>query len=294
MWWCWCLQGICGFVWNDPNLTQYRGGPYVSDDGGVSFSWLFGMPSSTYNAAALRCPGVAVDYSTTNFPWIAVDPTNTDHLYLGGWGGGQGLHELVNSSWINWDACPIAGAAATKMGRPSRATASSNGGTEPLPGARLSGAQSVGTGHGLNGGVGQEGFVPKECFEGRRPDSYQQDDNTYTFDFNVDWGRSELRVITNGSVTPAPGDVEADKDSSGSTTSQNKTISLKNVGNLSASSNNSSSTINGTLTNVRTVVNNPLVYFTTSRGAVRVGWDPVNHRRSFKHFNNDLVDGDAV
>jgi hypothetical protein len=31
------------------------------------------------------------------------------------------------------------------------------------------------------------------------------------------------------------------------------------------------------------------VYFTTSRGALRAAWDPVNRRYSFKHMNNDLV-----
>ena len=41
-------------------------------------------------------------------------------------------------------------------------------------------------------------------------------------------------------------------------------------------------------------VQHPLVYFTTSRGGLRAAWDPVNRRRSFKHFNNDLVDLGAV
>lgn len=38
----------------------------------------------------------------------------------------------------------------------------------------------------------------------------------------------------------------------------------------------------------------PLVYATTSRGGLRIAWDPHNSRYSFKHFNNDLLDIGAV
>merc|ERR1711933_13103 len=40
------------------------------------------------------------------------------------------------------------------------------------------------------------------CYEGRRPNSYQQDSNTYTLGFGVDWAADERRVITNGTVLP--------------------------------------------------------------------------------------------
>lgn len=95
----------CVHTHPDPDLKTFRGGPYVSDDGGVTFRWLFN--TSSFKGAELRCPGVSVEYSTTNFPWLAVDPADSSHIFLGGWAAAQGLHELVSSgSWINWNTCP--------------------------------------------------------------------------------------------------------------------------------------------------------------------------------------------
>jgi hypothetical protein len=67
----------------DPKLKQYTGGPWMSSDGGVSFIYLFRQ--YPFNGAALRCPGVACEYSTPNFPNIEVDPTDDSHIFLGTW-----------------------------------------------------------------------------------------------------------------------------------------------------------------------------------------------------------------
>ena len=78
------------------------GGPWVSDDGGVGFASIF--RETGFRGAELRCPGVSVEYSTSNFPNVIVDPDDTEHLWLAGWGpSGQGLHELLpksNRSWV--------------------------------------------------------------------------------------------------------------------------------------------------------------------------------------------------
>ena len=103
------LLGQCtggGEVRTDPSLKQYRGGAWMSEDGGVSFIHLF--RTFPFTGAALRCPGVSVHYSTPNFPNVEVDPADPTHLFLGGWGSagpGQGLHELVGGKWIYWDWC---------------------------------------------------------------------------------------------------------------------------------------------------------------------------------------------
>ena len=189
----------CNFTRPDPDLKHYRGGPYVSSDGGVTFESLFERHSFT--GVVIRCPGVSPRYSTSNFINIAVDPHDPDHLFLGGWGAGQGVHELRTGKWVYWDAC-------NSTSGPSSSEA------------------------------------PYGCFEGRRPDSMILDYNTYTFAFGVDWDSTEQRVITDGVVMPTP---------------------------------------------PSPATRLPLVYFTTSRGGIRVAWDPVNQRRSYKHMNNDLV-----
>ena len=198
----------CDNVRPDPQLKKYRGGPYRSADGGVRFEWLFKVYPFR-GALGLRCPRVPITYSTPNFVNIAVDPADTTHLFLGGWGSlsGQGLHELRSGAWTYWNDCP----------------------TEDTH-------------------EGQWG-----CWEGRRPDSYQQDPNTYTLGFGVDWAADERRVITDGHVLSTP------------------TSSVQHA-----------------------PAHSPLVFFTTFRGGLRSAWDPVNMRRSFKHFNNDLVQMDAV
>lgn len=51
----------CTFTLNDPTLKHYRGGPWVSSDGGFSFRWLFkaAQGRANFTAARLRCPGVS-------------------------------------------------------------------------------------------------------------------------------------------------------------------------------------------------------------------------------------------
>jgi hypothetical protein len=82
-----------GGTFADPNLTRFRGGPWVSADGGLSFRSLFAQPTPFPNAS-LRCAGQPATYLSSNWPQMAVDPTDPGHVLLAGWGaGGQGLHE---------------------------------------------------------------------------------------------------------------------------------------------------------------------------------------------------------
>jgi hypothetical protein len=177
----------------DPMLRQYRGGPWMSQDGGRSFVQLFRV--HPFRGASLRCPGVSCHYSTPNvsdraaqwppihdshafaaavlrwlagsrpavavacvqYPNMEVDPADPSHLFLGGWGSagpGQGITELVDGHWVYWDWC--------------------------------------------GGSDGSD----RSCFEGERPDSMAQDWNTYTFAMGVDWRSAEQRVITNGQLQP--------------------------------------------------------------------------------------------
>ena len=124
-------------------------------------------------------------------------------MFLGGWAAGQGLTELVNGTWFDWNACPSA-------------TDSSYDG----------------------------------CYTGRRPDSLAQDGNTYVFDLQVQWSASETLVVTDGRVKEPPAHQSSDR--------------------------------------------HPLVWFTTSRGALRGAWDPVNGRYAFSNFGDQLVDLDAT
>lgn len=77
------LLGQCkgGATRRDPNLMQYRGGPWMSTDGGASFVYLFRQ--YPFGEAAIRCPGIACEYSTPNFPNIEIDPADDSHLFLG-------------------------------------------------------------------------------------------------------------------------------------------------------------------------------------------------------------------
>eukprot|EP01052_Picozoa_sp_SAG31_P001846 SAG31_NODE_62_length_28678_cov_21.548270_17_plen_371_part_00 len=77
------LLGQCegGASRPDPNLKQYRGGPWMSTNGGVSFVHLFRQ--YPFRGATLRCPGTACEYSTPNFPNVAVDPADDSHIFLG-------------------------------------------------------------------------------------------------------------------------------------------------------------------------------------------------------------------
>ena len=92
------------------------------------------------------------------------------------------------------------------------------------------------------------------CYEGRRPDSLANDHNTYAYDFRVQWATNETRTITNGTVVPHA--------------SPSSAPSLPHIP-------------------------RPLAWITTSRGALRAAWDPVNQRYSFKHFNDDVVSLDS-
>ena len=108
----------CTFTSSDPELQHYRGGPWVSGDGGLTWRWLLRdhvSGSVTYTQARLRCPGVSQTYSTTNFPQMAVDPSQpTEHIFLGGWGASvQGLTELQDGSWTYWDECGAPSSAST-------------------------------------------------------------------------------------------------------------------------------------------------------------------------------------
>lgn len=91
----------------DPTLEWFRGGPFVSHDYGRSFSWLFAVHS--FKNASLRCAMQSSKYSTGNFPLLAVDPSNSGHVLLAGWGSSsQGLYELKNASWTQWGLCNAA------------------------------------------------------------------------------------------------------------------------------------------------------------------------------------------
>ena len=171
----------CTFTQDDPTLQYFRGGPYVSADGGFSWRWLFRGADgvANYTAARLRCPGVPVSYSTTNFPAIAVDPAQpTDHMLLGGWGAAaQGLTALRDGQWRYWNDC----------GAP---TAASNSGNLPINTSNLDRAG---------------------CYEGLRPNTFQSDANMYVFAMDaVSWNTTERRVITNGTVLSASGSAHND------------------------------------------------------------------------------------
>jgi hypothetical protein len=165
----------CSFTYNDPELLHYRGGPWVSEDGGFRWRWLFRDArngSATYPKARLRCPGVSDGYSTTNFPQMAIDPAApTEHIFLGGWGSSaQGLTELRGGHWNYWDEC----------GAPSSAST-----------------------HGNINITNEDALYG--CYEGRRPNTFQRDCNMYVFAMRViDWNSTERRVITNGTVIQQP------------------------------------------------------------------------------------------
>jgi hypothetical protein len=161
----------CTFTLTDPNLEHFRGGPWVSDDGGYSFRWLFKAVDgrASYTAARLRCPGISSSYSTTNFPAMAVDPEeSTGHVVLGGWGASaQGLTVLRNGTWRYWNDC---------------------GANSSAP-------------NGGNLNISTNASLKLGCFEGRRPNTYQRDANMYVFALGVvDWASTERRVITDGVV----------------------------------------------------------------------------------------------
>jgi hypothetical protein len=91
----------------DVNRSWYRGGAFVSGDGGKSFDWLFA--SALFPNSTLRCTAQQPSkYITGNFPHIAVDPADPRHILLAGWGNpGQGLYELEDGVWKQWGACGI-------------------------------------------------------------------------------------------------------------------------------------------------------------------------------------------
>lgn len=96
----------------DPTLRWFKGGPFKSLDGGVTFQSLFRSPSNQsaaiFSGATLRCRGQPSKYLTSNWPHAHIDPANDDHVLLAGWGfGGQGLYELgfVPGEWTEWASC---------------------------------------------------------------------------------------------------------------------------------------------------------------------------------------------
>ena len=171
----------CAFTLEDPTLEHFRGGPWVSEDGGYSFRWLFKDLGgrASYTAARLRCPGVSPSYSTTNFPALAVNPADPKgHVVLGGWGASaQGLTVLRDGKWRYWNDC----------GENSSAPSGGN----------------------LN--ISTNSSLAHQCFEGRRPNTYQRDANMYVFELGVvDWTSNERRVITNGVIAHESFDARTD------------------------------------------------------------------------------------
>jgi hypothetical protein len=87
--------------------------------------------------------------------------------------------------------------------------------------------------------------------QGRRPDSMQQDANTYTFAFDADFAHSETRVITNGTVAPSPMETATDQRDQQQQQQQRQQEKQQQR---------------------QQEKQQPLLYFTTSRGGLRSAW----------------------
>ena len=64
-----CSAGVL----RDRELQVYRGGPYISNDGGITFRWLLRDVAYTYSNATIRCEGVDARYTTSQWPHMAVN-----------------------------------------------------------------------------------------------------------------------------------------------------------------------------------------------------------------------------
>ena len=93
---------------HDPNLTHFSGGAFVSKDGGATFRSLFRDPKThqpIFDGAVLRCKAKPSAYMSSNFPYLEVDPADSGHVLMAGWGQGQGLLELDGGKWTSWGTC---------------------------------------------------------------------------------------------------------------------------------------------------------------------------------------------
>lgn len=93
----------------DPDLDYYRGGPYVSRDGGLTFEWLLtdhdGDP--LLDTVIYRCFEDSGEvYSTSHFWALEVDPSDPEHFFVGVWGPNGGIHEFrreaLDGGWHWW------------------------------------------------------------------------------------------------------------------------------------------------------------------------------------------------
>lgn len=90
----------CSGSIKDPDLHIYRGGPFVSFDDGYSFSWLMRSQKHKFQNVTIRCAGVAPQYHTFNWVYMAIDPHDPEHMLFGGIDAAQGLYEL--DSHFGW------------------------------------------------------------------------------------------------------------------------------------------------------------------------------------------------
>jgi hypothetical protein len=90
----------------DPSIARNQGGPWMSDDGGVT--WRHLMKDAAGNAKVdsllYRCSASASGTSTATFlPWLSVDPSDPEHVLVGAYGTNSGLYELTatGGSWVS-------------------------------------------------------------------------------------------------------------------------------------------------------------------------------------------------
>jgi photosystem II stability/assembly factor-like uncharacterized protein len=218
----------------DPNLKYFRGGPWRSTDGGRSWTYLF-LGTATAGGQS----GPLMRNASLRCP-------GSSPAYLG-------------SQWPSLRVDPYDTTHAMLGGW------AQGEGLYELRGAGRAGAEVL----EWNRCAGDADTYG--CYEGRRPDSYAADHNTYFFAFRVDWTSNETRVISGGIV-------RSNSSSSPSYTTPPLLASRRPHGGGGA----------------RKRSQHPLVWATTSRGGLRAAWDPLHTRYSFKHFNNDLVDETSV
>ena len=86
---------------HDPTLEWYNGGPFKSNDGGVTFRSLFrdaiNQSIAVFSGATLRCPGQPSRFLTSNWPHAQIDPADENHILLAGWGFGGPQRRISNT-----------------------------------------------------------------------------------------------------------------------------------------------------------------------------------------------------
>jgi photosystem II stability/assembly factor-like uncharacterized protein len=102
-----CDAAVDQDYFNDSALDYYRGGPYRSSDGGLSFDWLL-KPGGTvlFDAIRYRCDASGDEtWDMTSLPFVEINPSNPDQVILGAFGLRGGIYELdLAASTYSWYA----------------------------------------------------------------------------------------------------------------------------------------------------------------------------------------------